>query len=226
MTAPSQMSASPGEHVSFQFELMRKGIHMMSLSIPVAYYFMTKELALTFLVPLTLLFLLGDGLRTFHEPTFRLYHRIFGRMLRPHEKTKQKKTLNGASWVLISALLCVLVFPKVIAITAFAILIVSDTVAALIGRRFGTKKFNDKSLEGSSAFVVSAAIVIMFTPKIAYVPAEYVIAIVSAVIGAIAEVFSFDIIDDNFAIPIAIGSAMWLLYFLFLPELNLYLLDS
>ena len=54
---------------------------------------------------------------------------------------------------------------------------------------------------------------------------EYVIAVVSGVIGALAEVFSFDIIDDNFAIPVAIGAALWLMYFLFLPELNIYLLD-
>ncbi len=225
MTAPSKLSGT-AEHVSFEFELMRKGIHMMSLSIPVVYYFIPKELALLILIPLTLAFVLGDVLRTFHEPSFRLYHRIFGKMLRPHEKTRQKKTLNGASWVLISATFCVLVFPKLITITAFAILIVSDTVAALIGRRYGTKRFNDKSLEGSSAFVISAVIVILFTPKLQHAPAEYFIAIVSAVIGAIAEVLSFDIIDDNFAIPVAIGSAMWLLYVLFLPEMNVYALDG
>ena len=223
MSAPAADSPA---YVSFEFELMRKAIHMMSLSIPIGYYFISRDLALTILIPLTLLFLLGDAMRTYHEGTYRLYQRVFGRMLRAHEITREKKTLNGASWVLISATLCVLVFPKLIAITAFAILIVCDTVAALIGRRFGTKKFNDKTLEGSSAFVVSAVIVILFTPKIAYAPVEYVIAIVAAVFGALAEVFSFDIIDDNFAIPIAIGSTLWLLYVLFLPEMNVYLLDG
>lgn len=213
-------------YVSFKFELLRKGIHMMSLSIPVVYYFVTRDVMLMLLIPLTLMFLIGDVLRSFHEPTFRLYEKVFGRMLRPHEKTKQKKTLNGASWVLISAILTVLIFPKLIAITAFAILIVSDTIAALVGRRFGTRRFNDKSLEGSTAFVLSAIVVILFTPKVAHAPAEYAIAIGSAIIGALSEVLSFDIIDDNFAIPLSIGSAMWLLYFLFLPELNIYCLDG
>ncbi|MDT8324573.1 MAG: SEC59/DGK1/VTE5 family protein [Bacteroidota bacterium] len=222
----STPAADSPAHVSFEFELMRKGIHMLSLSIPIGYYFMSRELALTILVPLTLLFVFGDVLRTYHEGSYRLYHRIFGRMLRAHEKTREKKTLNGASWVLISATLCVLVFPKLIAITAFAILIVSDTVAALVGRRFGTRKFNDKTLEGSTAFVVSAAIVILLTPKIAHAPVEYLIAFVAAVFGALAEVFSFDIIDDNFAIPLAIGSTLWLMYVLFLPEMNVYLLDG
>jgi dolichol kinase len=221
-----QAAAAGSQHVSFQYELIRKGIHMMSLSIPISYYFISKQLALTLIIPLALVFIVADVLRSYHKPTFDLYNKVFGRMLRPHEKTLKKKTLNGASWVLISAAVCVLVFPKLIAITAFAILIISDTTAALFGRRFGTRKFNDKTLEGSTAFVVSAAIVIMFTPKVQYLFMEYVIAIVSAVIGALAEVFSFDIIDDNFAIPIAIGGALWLLYLVFLPELNIYLLDG
>ncbi|MBR9976464.1 MAG: dolichol kinase [Bacteroidetes bacterium] len=220
-------SAEQGnQYVSFQYELVRKGIHMVSLSIPVLYYFISKELALSILVPLTVLFVVADVLRSYHAPSFVLYERIFGRMLRPHEKTLQKKTLNGASWVLISATFCVLVFPKLITITAFAILIISDTTAALVGRRFGTKKFNDKTLEGSTAFVLSAFVVILFTPKVAHAPAEYLIACISAIIGALAEVFSFDIIDDNFAIPVSIGAALWLLYAIFLPEMNIHLLDS
>lgn len=217
---------SAEQHVSFQYELVRKGIHMMSLSIPVVYYFVSQSTMLMMLIPLAAAFVIGDLLRSFHKPSFHLYQRVFGRMLRAHEKTPHKKTLNGASWVLLSAIFCVLVFPKLITITAFAILIISDTMAALIGRRFGTKKFNDKSLEGSTAFVVSAAIVILFTPKVQHLVLEYVIAVMSGVIGALAEVFSFDIIDDNFAIPVAIGAALWLMYFLFLPELNIYLLDS
>ncbi|MBR9976032.1 MAG: dolichol kinase [Bacteroidetes bacterium] len=225
MSEPQSVEAA-GQNVSFQYELIRKGIHMMSLSIPVGYYFISQSTALLILVPLMLAFLVGDLLRTFHQPSFELYQRVFGRMLRAHEKTQQKKTLNGATWVLLSAVFCVLVFPKLITITAFAILIISDTTAALIGRRFGTKKFNDKTLEGTSAFIVSAAIVILFTPKVQHIAAEYVIAMVSGIVGAVAEVFSFNIIDDNFAIPVAIGLAMWLMYALFLPELNIYLLDG
>ncbi|MBE0642778.1 MAG: dolichol kinase [Bacteroidetes bacterium] len=225
MSEPQAATAS-SHHVSFQYELIRKGIHMMSLSIPVAYYFLSKELMLALIIPLALVFVVADVLRSYHQPTFKLYNKVFGRMLRPHEKTLKKKTLNGASWVLISAAVCVLVFPKLITITAFTILIISDTTAALVGRRFGTKKFNDKTLAGSSAFVISAAIVILFTPKVQHLFVEYLVAIVAAVVGALAEVFSFDIIDDNFAIPIAIGAALWLMYLVFLPELNIYLLDG
>jgi dolichol kinase len=225
-SGPSAAEAQSSETVSFKSELFRKGIHMTSLSIPVAYSMISKDLALLILIPMTAAFLIADVLRTFHEPSFRLYERIFGHMLRAHEKTPDKKTLNGATWVLISATFCVLVFPKLITITAFAILIISDTMAALIGRRYGTKKYRGKTFEGSSAFVLSAIVVILFTPKLTHAPGEYIIAIISAVIGALAEVFSFDIIDDNFAIPVAIGSALWLLYLVVFPELNVYSLDG
>ena len=223
---PSAAGASGDESVSFKSELLRKSIHLTSLSIPIAYSMMSKELALTLIIPMTAAFLLGDVLRLYHAPSFRLYKKIFGHMLRTHEKTPDKKTLNGATWVLISATLCVLIFPKLITITAFTILIISDTVAALYGRRFGTKKYRGKTLEGATAFGVSASCVILFTPKLTASVGEYFIAVVAAVIGAVAEVFSFDIIDDNFAIPIAIGSALWLLYLAFFPELNVYSLDG
>ncbi len=211
--------------VPFRFELMRKGVHMMSLSIPIVYYFISKDMAIAILVPMTLAFIIPDLLRSFHQPSFRLYNLVFGKMLRTHEKTLEKKTLNGASWVLVAATLCVLIFPKLIAITAFTVLIVSDTTAALVGRRFGTKKYRDKTLEGSLAFVFSAWIVVLFTPKVASLPAEYIIAFVAAIAGAVAEVFSFNIIDDNFSIPITVGAVMWILYTVFLPQLNVFILD-
>ena len=46
-------------HVSFRHELLRKGIHLSSLSIPVIYYFISRDLALALLIPVTALFLIG-----------------------------------------------------------------------------------------------------------------------------------------------------------------------
>jgi len=219
-----RLQAVDREPVSFKWELLRKGIHLCSLSIPVVYYFISRETALALLIPMAAAFVAGDLLRLFHKPSFRLYLRIFGRMLRRHEQVEEKKTFNGATWVLISALFCVLVFPKLITITAFAVLIISDTTAALIGRRFGTRSFRGKTLEGSTAFVISASFVVLFTPKVAQLPGEYLIAMISTVVGAAAEIFSFDIIDDNFAIPVALGFALWLMYWVFFPELKIYAL--
>jgi dolichol kinase len=121
---------------------------------------------------------------------------------------------------MIAAVLCVLVFPKVIAINAFTILIISDTTSALIGRRFGRHRFFAKSLEGSTAFLVSAMIVILVAPKIQNAPAEYLVGFVAALSGAIIEALPISI-DDNLSIPVTVGLVMWGLYALFLPGINL-----
>jgi dolichol kinase len=153
-----------------------------------------------------------------------LWTSTFGFILRKHE-VSSKKTLTGGTYVLISASITVFIFPKIFVITSFAILIISDISAALIGRKFGKIKIYEKTLEGSIAFFVSAVIVILFTPKIHYLPMEYVIAFISAFFGALAELFSFNILDDNLAIPITISSIMWGLYLWWLPNINVYALD-
>jgi dolichol kinase len=57
-------------------------------------------------------------------------------------------------------------------------------------------------LEGTLSFFVSACIVVIFTPKIGNFPEEYLIGIVSAMVGAIVENISFRLIDDNLSIPL------------------------
>jgi dolichol kinase len=159
-------------------------------------------------------------------PAFgELYRKFFGFLLRRHELNARRRRLNGATYVLLSATLCVWLFPKIIVITAFAILIISDTSAALIGRKFGRHPFFGKSLEGTTAFFVSGLLVVALAPKIAYLPAEYFIGVLAAALGAFVEVLSGDLIDDNLSIPISISLAMWGLYLLLLPALNVYALD-
>jgi dolichol kinase len=212
------------EH-SYATEILRKGIHLCSLSIPVIYYFIPKSTALAILIPLFLLFAVSDLARLFHRPTGQVYERYFGFLLRSHERLDRGRKLTGATYVLLSAILCIVIFPKVIVITAFAILIISDTSAALVGRRFGRRSFLSKSLEGTTAFFVSALLVVALAPKIMYVPTEYAIGAVAAFIGALVEAIDMGL-DDNLTIPVSIGAVMWALYALLLPSVNIYRLDQ
>ena len=219
------MNNLPDVERSYSGELARKAIHLCSLSIPIFYSFASKSTVLTILAPLALVFGLTDLARLL-SPTLReLYHDWFGWLLRAHEKDQQEKRLNGATYVLLSATLGILIFPKVIFITAFAILIVSDTVAALIGRKFGRHPFMKKSLEGTLAFLVSAVVVVLLSPKVGYLPAEYAIGIAAALLGAVVESTSISV-DDNLTIPLSIGIAMWLMYGIFLPAINVFALEA
>jgi dolichol kinase len=219
------MSLPPSVEESYGTEFIRKGIHLFSLLIPVVYYFIPKSTALAILIPLTLAFGLSDIGRLFIPSFGRFYNTWFGFLLRSHEQNERGRRLNGATYVLLAATLLVLLFPKVIAITAIAVLIISDTSAALIGRRFGRHRFMSKSLEGASAFFLSGLLVVAFAPKVEYAPAEYVIGAAAAFLGAVVEASAIGL-DDNLSIPLTVGGVMWLLYLLFLPAMNLFKLDG
>ena len=195
-------------------EYRRKALHLVSLSIPIVYYYITRSLAIGILIPLTAFSIFIDIGRHYIPAIGILVTKLFDPILREHERGGKRMLLSGATWVFISALLCVLVFPKIITVTAFAILIVSDASSALIGRAYGKHKFLDKSLEGSIAFVISAWCVVLASPKIGYLPAEYFIGVIAAVIGGIVEAASVRLrLDDNLSVPASIGIVMWAFYY-------------
>lgn len=209
--------------IDYQAEILRKSIHLCSLSIPIVYYFTTKEFALTVLIPLTLISLFIDIGRFYFKPLEKIFYKYFGFMLRKHEKNHDEKNLSGASYVFISASLVILLFPKIFVITGFSVLIISDIFAALIGRRYGKIRFLKKSLEGTITFFVMGLLVILFTPKITGSAVEYLIAVFAVAVGAIVENISGGKADDNLTIPFAIGLTMWICYYIFLPDLALIL---
>ena len=138
---------------------------------------------------------------------------LVGSLLREHERSEDRFHLTGASWVLIAATVTFIVFPTTIAVTAFSVLIVSDTFAALIGRRYGHRGFMDKSLAGSVAFVVSALVVVASWQSVFALPWTFFVAgAVASVAAAIAEAASSRLrLDDNIAIPCSYGIVHWLM---------------
>lgn len=165
------------------------------------------------LIPLTVAFVVADVLIHWSPPVRRLALRLVGPLLRSHELRSDRLLLNGASYVLISACIVVAIFPKLIAVTSFAILIISDISAALIGRRFGYHRFLDKSLEGTIAFFLSALVVVGVIRALYHLPAEFfAIGACAAAVGALAENLSIRLrMDDNVSIPLSIGAVMWAL---------------
>ena len=132
-----------------------------------------------------------------------------------------QKRFTGATNILFSAIVCVLIFPKIITVNAFAILIVSDITSALVGRRYGRRRFLQKSLVGATAFFVSAVIVVLLAPKVEGLALEYGIGIFAAAAGAVIESLSTKF-DDNITVPLGIGLVMWALYAVLLPAVDLY----
>jgi len=136
----------------------------------------------------------------FWQRSFRkTFHRLFGMILRRHEL----KDFTGATYLLVSSLLCVAFFDERIAAASIAFLSIGDTFAALIGMNFGKRKFlrNNKSLEGSLACFVTCAVFGLWWL------ANPWLAIIGALTATAAELSSVPL-DDNIKIPLSSALVM------------------
>ena len=197
--------ATEANQISFGGELARKATHMCALVIPGGYYFLglSKAEMLYIMIPVTLAVIVIDISRLREWRFWKQYLvRLFGRMVRHHE---MQGDFTGATYILLSTCFTVALYSKPIAIAALSFIIVGDTFAALIGRKFGKHKFRNKSLEGSAGCLVGTVIVALVVPDLV-MP----VAMIGAVVAMLAEALSFGI-DDNVSVPIVSGLAMTLL---------------
>ncbi len=187
-------------------EIWRKLVHLASATIPIVYWFTTKQFVLGALIPLAGLAIVIEALRHGRPAVREFIDSWLGRIIRRAET----HTLTGATYVVFAALLAIVLFDKPIAITVLLFLSISDALASLIGIRFGRRRFLGKTLAGSTAFLVSAvAIALLLMHE------SPLIAVSGAVVATIVEALPLKIagykIDDNLSIPIAAGSVMSLL---------------
>jgi len=203
--------------ITYGNELARKAIHIASLGIPIIYLQVPHTFGIGLLVAMTITSLAIDVLMHYHEPTRALMMKLVGALLRQHEKQTEHFRLTGASWVLIAATVTMFVFPTSIAVTAFTILIVSDTFAALVGRRYGNRRFLDKSFVGAVTFIATGVGVVLFYWVVYDLPLTFVLCgTIGSLVGGIMEAGSISLkVDDNISVPTSIGIVMWLLDILF-----------
>lgn len=204
----------------FRSELARKLIHLTGLAVPVLYFFTSRPLAVKILASLTVTSIVLEILRRANGTIANIFNRIFGPILRRHEREQKP---HAVTWFFTAATISVAIFPKYMTIMSITISLFADAAAALIGIRFGTRRFKGKSLEGGLAFFLVAVMVVAATPKIAYNRGEYLIGIAAAMVGTLAELLTVDVLDDNFTVPLSIAFAMWALYRLLFPQMNLQL---
>jgi dolichol kinase len=197
-------------------EVFRKMIHYSSASISIGYYYMEKNLVLVILSVLLLLMLGVEFLKYKSESIYNLYLKYFKDMLREHEYDRKKFRFNGASWVILSCIICIFFFPKLIAIMGMLMLSLADSTAGLLGRLYGKKQYApNRSFVGTLTFFVMGLIVIAVTPKYTYSFKEYIIGIAAVVITTFAEAFYLHI-DDNLTIPIVGSLSLYVLYLIFM----------
>ena len=182
-------------------EYIRKFIHLSNMIIPISYLFLfdQKIYLIYILFFLSILFVVIDLCRNRFFVLRKFFKYFFNDMMRKHELNGD---LTGASWVMIASFLTVLLFPKYIAILALIFMSIGDTVAGLIGQRFGKFNIGKKTWEGFFAGLFACLVVTYFYN---YLPLS--ISIVGAIIAMIFEIIPIGI-DDNLKIPISSASVM------------------
>lgn len=214
---PSEREDNPDAHAEsfaarhelpYLDELKRKGVHLIALIIPLTMWAVGEIPALLLLMGTSCLALAADVLRVRSRPFARGLYRVFGFMMRPEEcpPVGGPVVLNGATWVLLSATLLVLLFPLDVAVVSFTVFMISDAAAAVIGRRWGRRRWRGttRTVEGSAAFyVVGVAAMVLF----GWIPLWITLATVFA--GAAAEIPSRPL-NDNIRVPVVMAAAILL----------------
>ena len=185
-------------------EYIRKSIHLSNLIIPILYYyvFQDKRFFLISLFFFVLIFLAIDIYREKNKYIKIFFNKFFNKMMRKHELNG---ALTGASWVMISAFITILIFPKNIAILSLMFMSIGDTVAGLAGRRIGKLKIGEKTVEGF-VFGFLACAMISYNYKLL----PFSISIYGSLVGMIFEVLPLPL-DDNLKIPLSSASIMYII---------------
>ncbi len=196
---------------SFKKEVYRKAIHLSSLWIPALIYFTQPA----FSIFLFSLLFCGDALLEYGNykkyPWARqTFGKLFFKTLRDKECRRKFFQVSGSLYVLLAAIVCTLFFSKPIAIISLTVMLVSDTMAALVGKAFGTRMlYKHKSLEGTVAFFMSALLInMLFEPLFQFTYA----GVIACMAATLAELYEDKIdLDDNLSIPLFVGIILTLL---------------
>jgi len=194
MTSP----ATPGD-IPYADEVKRKAVHLFALTMPLGYFLVPFRWAIGLLLLAWLVSLALDVLRLFHLRPYEWVRPLLGPLIRPQER----RDFTGATYILFAGFFCRMAFDVPAAAAAMGFVILGDTAAALIGRRWGRHRFGSKSWEGSTAFFVCAAAWAIVLPG---VPLGWGLA--AAFLATLVEATS-GLIDDNVSVPLVSGAFLY-----------------
>jgi dolichol kinase len=138
--------------------------------------------------------------RSVHVRT--VFDRATGLLLRAHEHHRW----SGATWLLLSFLLVVLMFDAPIAIAAMWAVSVGDASGAIVGRTIGRHRIGRslKSIEGSVACAVATAAGALLVADL-----SPILSVIAGIVAAAAE-WPARPLDDNLRIGLVVAAGILL----------------
>jgi len=184
------------ELLNYRREFYRKLIHLSSSSIPFMLWYFGKDSFQPWIIAIAIILPILDYGRRNNKFLYRIYSKLFTGFTRPIEQG----ILSGASWVMIGSAITIYIFNENSAIIGLLVLSIADSAAAIVGIKFGKTQLFSKSLEGSTAFFITATIIVFsLSSAAAYVNFIAVIA------ATVVELFSTPRINDNLLIPMVLA---------------------
>ncbi len=191
-----ELSSSRRHEVSFSWmqEFRRKGVHFGAVLVPVLAG-INFSITLNLLTAITVLFMFSELLRL-NGVSLHVINPITRLCIR----TREQRSFTIAPVTLsLGIIFSLLLFSKLVASLVIIIVAFSDSIATIVGRFYGRVKIpynHGKSLEGSTAFLISAFICSIF-----FLPLW--IALIVSFVSCIIE--SLPIQFDNISIPLGTG---------------------
>jgi glycerol-3-phosphate acyltransferase PlsY len=173
------------------------GVGLLSL-----YYILGRKQALLFYAALFILILVIDGARLMIPAWNRFVFTRFGSFIRKNEEHK----LTGTAPYVLGIGLSLYAYALPVATAAICFLAFGDVAATAIGERFGKTKIGDKSLEGTFAFIVAAAMSGVLLSLLG-VHLPFWVMVIGVPVAAGVELLTLPV-NDNLVIPIVSGGIM------------------
>lgn len=186
---------------SLKQEFFRKLIHLSSFWIIGLIWLCPRLWAILLLSIVTFIVLVAEYETRKNSLCARIYRILFFPVLREKEKDSSVG-FSGASYVLLAALILVIVVPKVVGMFALSVLLLSDTMAALVGRAMGRHRLiGKKTWEGTLAFLLTGLVVCLVFNYFFGLPFD--LALMGVYFGCLGDLFNDRIhVDDNMSIPL------------------------
>ncbi len=193
---------------TFKQEIYRKLFHLSASIFPYIYYYLSK-VEMLFIIAFSLAFVFLIDLGRFYNPMIRnIVNNFMGGIIRPYEQHK----IGGVTFLLSGFLISALFFEKNLAIISWMVLIISDMLAAIIGKQYGSPLKNGKSIIGSLAFFISSIMTMMICNYYLMAGLTLWIIVVSSLISTLLEFTTNNTkINDNLSIPLSICCAIKIL---------------
>jgi len=179
----------------------RRAFHAsVGTAIPVIAIFLPDQL------PAILAGILAAASLALDLARFRLawLNRLFLKWLNVLLKREESRQVTGATFLLIAACLCFLLFDKPVAVAVLLFLSLGDPAAALVGRPMPGPRILGKSPVGTMAFAGVSLLVLALLSAAGIAEFSGVLA-AAALIAGLVELAPIPL-DDNLTVPLISGS--------------------